>query len=749
MLPRFVRAASNRLPCVIATSLVIGCGDPSPAQPEPILCGPDEILQEDGSCFQPGVPVDLPCPPGELELAGGGCQAAGVPANGCGKGFVHEDQGCRAILPAEPCPFGQMAVPGETECHEVSSCGEGQWGDIPVEPDAQYVDQAYQGNDSDGSQFRPWKTIQEGIDNAAPGGMVAIAAGTYPEDVAIVYKRVRIWGRCPHLVEISGSGKYDVSLIVYAAQSSESEVHGLAVTSSAFGLTVSSAENVLLDRLWIHDVLKRGVNIQNEGSPTSVTVRNTLIENTGWSGVYLADAETTWEGIAVRDNGEGFAFVARNYESSFDDTNTTIRGSIFERCTNAAVAVAGTQMTVEDSVFREAQAGSEPAQGITASNDENARSNLTVRRCAFERNFGSSLNVLGATALIENTTVRDSQLDSMGLGGRGMAFADSLATMQRANATVRSSLVDNIHDIGIGVWGSDITLEGVLVRDMLPDGNFNGGDGIYVAPRGKDAERPKVTVRGSVLDRCRGTGISFFGSDGLVETSVVRDTLIGDDEVFGRGVSIEYFYQGKMSSDVTIRSCLVEKNIEFGVFIHGSRAMIESSTIRKTEFNKAGFGRGINVQGHPAIDLRSELFIRESLIDENNETGLFVSDSDVTVEDSIIRGTKPLWDLSFGDGVSLRYGSNVNFTRVAVERNARAGIASFGSRAKIQSSTIRCNAFDIEGEFSDGLPFSYDGSSGWQCSELRAATCTTLSECNVHSAGLVAPSSLTSPSSQP
>ncbi len=37
------------------------------------------------------------------------------------------------ILPAAPCSAGQIAVPGDETCRELASCGDGTWGDIPVE----------------------------------------------------------------------------------------------------------------------------------------------------------------------------------------------------------------------------------------------------------------------------------------------------------------------------------------------------------------------------------------------------------------------------------------------------------------------------------------------------------------------------------------------------------------------------------------------------------------------------------------
>src|SRR5262249_30401199 len=115
------------------------------------------------------------------------------------------------------------------ECHEVMPCGSGTWGDIPVEASTQFVDNTYAGGDSDGTMAKPWTTINDAIAQAESGAIVAVAAGTYPEDVLINSKPVRLWGLCPAMVEIAGAGPDGATLLVYKSASSGTEVHGIAV----------------------------------------------------------------------------------------------------------------------------------------------------------------------------------------------------------------------------------------------------------------------------------------------------------------------------------------------------------------------------------------------------------------------------------------------------------------------------------------------------------------------------------------
>src|SRR5262245_45096822 len=135
----------HRLACALCAALC-ACSDGEESEaiveaPPPAACGASEIALPDGGCIQPGVPVA-----------------------GCAPGFAHtDDGGCEAVLPAEPCPPGYLAVPGDSSCRQVAGCGREPWGDIPLEPSTQFVDQSHSGTLSDGSIDSPWTRIQDAI----------------------------------------------------------------------------------------------------------------------------------------------------------------------------------------------------------------------------------------------------------------------------------------------------------------------------------------------------------------------------------------------------------------------------------------------------------------------------------------------------------------------------------------------------------------------------------------------------------
>src|SRR5262249_50701377 len=144
------------------------------------------------------------------------CVKAGVDPTACAPGFEWDAGGCAPVLPPAPCAAGMMALAGETACRPVATCAGGTWGDIPVGADTQYVDGSYAGGDSDGSAPKPWTTIAEGLIAASDGAIIAVAAGTYPEDLTIEHP-VRVWGRCPSMVSVEGRDSAAAAFLVLKA----------------------------------------------------------------------------------------------------------------------------------------------------------------------------------------------------------------------------------------------------------------------------------------------------------------------------------------------------------------------------------------------------------------------------------------------------------------------------------------------------------------------------------------------------
>src|SRR4030095_13888620 len=92
--------------------------------------------------------------------------------------------------------------------------------------------------DADGTATRPWPTVMHAIDAAPSGGIVAIAAGTYVEDLRTLSRPVRLWGRCPSMVTLAGAGTASQTVLVRTLADG-TEIHDLSITSAPLGVAVS------------------------------------------------------------------------------------------------------------------------------------------------------------------------------------------------------------------------------------------------------------------------------------------------------------------------------------------------------------------------------------------------------------------------------------------------------------------------------------------------------------------------------
>ena len=289
----------------------------------------------DGGDADAGVDVTVDgCAPGSTAKGHGECQSAGVPPGACAKGFKADGaDGCTPILPAAACPDGSMAVPGDTACRAVMPCGAAPWGDIPVEKGTQYVDGSFAGT-SDGSATAPWKKVQDAIDAAADGGQIAITDGTYKEDLEVLYKSVRMWGRCPSKVTLSGSVRARTWRALPWSSATPTRVKCTASASRglAHGVVVQDSANVLLDKLWVHDLGWTGVeaDLIPGGVFSNIHLVDSLVERATEAGVLLLSGGANIERSLVRDtvvSGSGRAIQAHLPERFSRPRPLSSRGS--------------------------------------------------------------------------------------------------------------------------------------------------------------------------------------------------------------------------------------------------------------------------------------------------------------------------------------------------------------------------------------------------------------------------------------
>jgi hypothetical protein len=737
---------------IAASAQLLGCSSDS---------GETTVPPDAGSPPEGGAPEEA-CPAGELELDDGTCRRAGIAAGECGEGFEHDgEDSCAVVLPAAPCEAGSLAIPGETACRQVAPCGDGAWGDIPVDATTQYVDAAYAGVDSDGSADKPWTTVQAGVDAAAAGGIVAIAAGSYLEHVLVEGKAVRLWGKCPADVEIVGPP--GAAFVIDIRHADGTEVRDLAITGDGLGFAVAGSEDVIGERLWIHHTSEPGWSVQNFGGDTSSALRRSLIEQVTGVGGYGIGAAMTLEESVVRGTEAGpdgiFGRGLNVHADPGGDTPSTlvVRRSIVEGSHEAGVFAYGSMLLLEDSLVRDTQPsvadnGGGANVGLWYQDDAGLATSGVIRRSVITGSFTSGVQLTDSSLEMEATVVSDvAPMPSDATTGLGVGAVDNILRSEgQSKIVLRRSVIERAHFLGVAAAGVDVTAESLVVRDIEEEeSSQKAGRGISVELN-MTAEVPTPgsgAIRGCRVERTSEAGIAFVGSTGSVEGTLVRDVQPrGVDGRAGRGISAEVDAVTRTEAVVTIDRVLIEQAHEFGILIIGSQATIDRAVVRDTEtrpYDGKG-GVGIGIQFSFETGARSQATIRRSTCERNHESGIFVVGSDAEIEDVLVRDSLAR-DGDFGDGILVSLATldgdelpaAAKVSSTTIEGSARAGISNFGADVFVGGSQLECNLIHLDGEQAFGKTFTLVDLGGNRCACAGAAV-----DCQVSSSNLSAPDPL-------
>ena len=610
------------LAAALLVGALVGCGsedvvpsDDEEEPPPPAVCERPNRLVED-RCIEPGMQDDG-CLAGTVLQPDGSCAPAGV-------------------TPPPACETGLTAAVGADTCTPVMACGAGTWGDLPVDGATQYVDESFAGI-SDGTEAAPWTTIAAGVAAAPPGGLVAVAAGTYDETVTISGKPVRLWGVCPDAVTVNGGNP---ATIFMTGGADGTEVGGITVTGSSIGVGASGALDVVVDRVRVQGTADRGVNVEASFGETSITIRDSLIEDAVEFGVFLSASAMTLERVVIRDTRpEGVAM----------------------------------------------------GRGINAKNAGVTAAALHVVDSVVERSAEQAIYVASSVATLERVVVRQS-------GGDGAGFVADIGAAPTV-ANVVHSVFELNHLTGMYTIASQATLTGVVVTDTQPrQSDLLGGRGLSVETASS------VEVKGGVFERNTNIALFVGAATAAIDGVVVRDTAPNAfDALDGRGINIENDIPTGTPSVGTVYGSLLEGNSEISLAVLGSEAQIVSTLVRDTMLQgPTGLGgRGITIQASVSNGVRSTGSVLSSLVENSRDTGILVGGADATLDSIVVRETTGDGGSTFGDGilvVSELGAANVDLRRSLIENSIRAAIGNFSGHVVMQDTTLACQAVDIASE---------------------------------------------------
>jgi hypothetical protein len=276
------------------------------------------------------IPIFDECGPNQIPILGGGCKSVGPPSS-CPETWRRVDEGwCEPILPKEKCGKGMMEVLGHDTCRPIRECSKiSIYPDDPTKDRTLSVNQHYAGNDSDGTPFRPYRTINEALTKASDGWHILVAPGDYQEDL-VLENRIKLEGLCPKQVVISGKDYFSDETILVIADGVE--IRGIAISGKAKGIVVASGKTIL-QQISVEHCGYFGMEIR---SGAEVLLQDSKVVGNGGEGISIAEAKVTIERSVVQDTqplsamqagilGNGISIEGVNALASI-----TIRDSLIE-----------------------------------------------------------------------------------------------------------------------------------------------------------------------------------------------------------------------------------------------------------------------------------------------------------------------------------------------------------------------------------------------------------------------------------
>ena len=628
--------------------------------------------------------------------------------------------GCPAPEPAA-CPEGQVQDADSGECVP-EHCGSEPWG--LLERTGETVHVAPWGDDDwDGSQEWPFRTIQEGANEAEH--LVAVAAGTYLENLSLDedHDGIVIAGRCPELVVIDGSGEEAPGVRVTGG---ELGLRGLTVTRGHFGLWVQpgfggSVSLEIEDLVLVENVdvgllvVGAGVSLEAVGLEVTATqplpddtfgtgidveggaslvARDLLVEGNHNVGLIAVNAGTTVEltGAIVRDThllsttsvGQGIVIA--------DGANLFASDLVLERNHDVGLIAAhdSTRVDLEDVTVRDTRPLADGTGGRGIGVQYGA--SLFARGLLLEGNqdIGLAVGHDGTTADVEDAIVRDTQPRSDGTGGTGVAVGEG------ASLQARGLLLEGNHEAGLFAehGGTFVDIQDATVRETLVWADREQGWGVGV---GTGAG---LVARRLLLERNGVTGLAAWGAGTTVELDdvTVRDTQPLPDGRFGQGISVQE------GATLTGRGLLLEGNHDIGLIAGLGTASVDlqNTTVLDTRPRLDGTnGRGIAVLAGGRLEAGG------LLLEGNHDVGLLAADAGTTVElkDATIRDTLPLPDGTFGRGIAVEAGASLVARGLLLEGNHDVGLGASGTWTTVDlvDATIRDTLPLPDGTFGRGI----------------------------------------------
>ncbi|MGZ3418128.1 MAG: hypothetical protein ACXVEE_09710 [Polyangiales bacterium] len=303
------------------------------------------------------------------------------------------------------------------------------------------------------------------------------------------------------------------------------------------------------------------------------------------------------------------------------------------------------------------------------------------------------------------------------LPGMGVAVQTESAD---ASMTVRHSLIENVKDTGIGGFGADLTVESTVVRNVLANGDGDRGIAVDVEGNLPTKRTASLSMAGSMLTRAHEAGVLLLGVSATIDSSVITDIQPKVvDKSGGEGIVALYDSDLKRSSSLTITGSYIARTQ--GGAIAGNQATFTIARTFVTDVvaspARLNDGCGLIASDGSTADISQSTFANVQSV------GLVLT-GDSKVDRTIVRDIKPdkrnygaVGIMSFPQSTKL---PRVELVDTVVVRTKLAGVVFSGCEGVVRRCNIRATAAN-QGGFGDGLQIAaHPIDSGFHGSDVIA-----------------------------
>jgi len=654
------------------------------------------------------------------------------------------------------CDTGYLNDDGECV---PAACGTGTWGNLEVEESTVYVDiMAAEGGD--GSEAAPFTSIQAGLDAAgdANGGMVAVAAGTYPETLELDrgHDGVHLAGRCRELVIIDASvGDETTPGIDVDAKTKEVEVSGVTVNGSFYvGVRVGSGTMTIRDSA-VSESEYIGIAAYNSGLQATALAMNAceVAENTTMgviafgSGTSVAIRETIIEDTKPDENGEGGLGIDVSDGANLVAEACAVRGNTL---VGLNTYCSGTSVTLRETAIEDTKPGESGKYVVGIHVSEGA--SLDTERCVVKGNTGTGVfaHDSGTSVTLRETAIEDTQSEEDQASGFGIYVYDG-ASLVAEGCAVRRNTCAGMLAINSG---TTVTLQETTIEETQPAEYGEGGYGIQ-ASNGASLLAEACTVTGNTS-----TGVLVVDSGTSVNLKDTRiaATMRGEIATVGTGVTVGYsasvvatavemisnegpgIYAAGEDALLNCSDCLVQDNQFAGAVVVGGASLQFADSLIEGTTEQENLGGGVGIFADPWLAGPPTLSVTDSTIQDNAIAGVWLSgEGSYSLSGNTIHGGEGWTRESLtkcGDAVFARDGVTTwdGSSGLLLENNellngTGAGLFLDDATATLSGNSYSDNAVDIvtQGGDCETPPDGYEGeafsSDAELCPAYDYATC--------------------------